>query len=561
MVTTIKLAGPAGMGIKSAGQLLSKVLILHNFNLRDYSEYPSLVRGGHNTYQVSFSSDLIYSPHYQVDFFFSLLGGHWQEHQAEFSSNTLVFGDEDFTASPKNAQYVNLPIKQIVDQVGSQLVANTICLGIVAYLLDLKTALFKEALKQQYGKNADINILAFEKAYDYAQNNYSNYRSPRIVPSKKSLSPLLADGNESFGWGFIKAGGDFYAAYPMTPATGTLHFLAEKQKDYPLTVLHHEDEIAVANIAAGAAIAGKRTAVGTSGGGFALMDETVSFCGIAEIGMVYYLVSRPGPATGLPTWTSQSDLLHAVFSGHGEFPKVVLAPGSQEESFEFGQQALNLAVHLQTPVIVVSDKFLGESSASLIDFAKQKPQIDSGKHEDSPLPGFQRYRTDIDDGISPLTYPGQKDGEFLSNSYEHDAFGYATENSAIAQSMAQKRQKKLQTAQKLAPKDLVYGPKNAKKLIICWGSPTAALREMIAAYQLPDYQLLQVRTLWPLSSHLESIIKKYRQVILVENNQTAQLGRLLKSQFNFTPNRQILKYDGRPFFPEELYQLITAKDN
>ena len=158
----------------------------------------------------------------------------------------------------------------------------------------------------------------------------------------------------------------------MTPATGTLHFLATKQEEFNIKVIHPEDEISAANMTAGAAFAGARSATGSSGGGFALMNEAISYCGVAEIGMVYYLVSRPGPATGLPTWTAQADLLHAIYSGHGEFPKVVIAPGDLDESFEMGIESLNLAAELQTPIIVVSDKFLGESSSNTKDLSKIK---------------------------------------------------------------------------------------------------------------------------------------------------------------------------------------------
>ncbi len=546
------------MGIKSAGQLFSRALIAHGFSVHDYNEYPSLVRGGHNTYQVSFSSQKIFSPHYSVDYFFSLAGGHWQEHLKEFSGDTLVFGDENFNRPPSPAKFISLPIKQIIDSVGNSLVVNTVCLGVIAFLLELDTDIFTDLLSSQYGKLAEVNLNAFHRAYDYAKNNYSPHI--RHLSGKKLRSPqILVDGNEAFGWGFLKGGGDFYAAYPMTPATGALHFLAEKQKDHSIIVLHPEDELAVANIGAGAAVAGRRVAVGTSGGGFVLMDETISFCGIAEIGMVYYLVSRPGPATGLPTWTSQGDLLHAVHAGHGEFPKVVLAPGNQEESFAFGQLAINLAVRLQTPVVVVSDKFLAESSASLPNLSRHKTVVNQGKREISPKPGYRRYRLDVPDGISPYTIPGQSDGEFLSNSYEHDEFGFATEDSVVAASMNEKRFKKNATARRLVPQDLLFGPKGASKLIVSWGSPSGPILEMLNRRPLPEYNFLQVRTLWPVSARLPKIIGRYRQIIVVENNQTGQLSALLKSQFSFAPHRQINKFDGRPYYPEELYHLITGQ--
>lgn len=555
MVHTIKLAGPAGMGIKSGGQLLAKILIAHGLNIKDYTEYPSLVRGGHNTYQITFSEKQVYSVHRTVDLFFSLLGGHWQSHLSEFTSDTLVFGDEAYSPDDQEAHFLNLPLKELSAQAGNPLVANTLCLGVTAYLYGLNPDISKKYITQQYGKYADINNHAFGLGFSYAQNNYSQFKSNYQLPVTDYRLPILNDGNEAIGWGFIRSGGNFYAAYPMTPATGILHFLADKQKEYDIKVLHPEDEIAVANIAAGAAFAGARASVGSSGGGFVLMDETISFCGVAEIGMVYYLVSRPGPATGLPTWTGQGDLLHAIYAGHGEFPKVVLAPGSQEEAFDLAVAAQNLAAVLQTPVIVLSDKFLGESASNVPDFSKTKVKVNHGQIISKPGDNYQRYSLDTADGISPLTLPGTPGGEFLSNSYEHDQFGLATEDPDLSAKMTAKRMAKLKLAQKLAPSNLLHGPKTAKNLIISWGSTTAPILE--ALKDLANFAFLQIRTLWPISPGLSKTIKKYKNITVIESSQTGQLTTLLKSQFNFNPDQTILKFDGRPFYPEELIKLLT----
>ncbi|NCU31942.1 MAG: 2-oxoacid:acceptor oxidoreductase subunit alpha, partial [Candidatus Moranbacteria bacterium] len=319
-VYTIKIAGPAGLGIKSIGQLFSKILIAHGFNLADYSEYPSLVRGGHNTYQISFSLDKVFAPHYDVDIFFSINPGHWQQHQSEFSQDTLIFSDEEVNKKDvKKGNFFNLPLKTLANEIGSPLVVNTISLGVAIYLLGFDLELAKDLVCGFYQKFSDLNARALQSGYDFAKSNLSDHKLNLKTKIDPKNGQELYEGNESFGWGFLAGKGNFYAAYPMTPSTGTLHFLAAKQEAHPeIKVIHAEDEIGVANMAAGAAFAGARAAVGTSGGGFALMNEAVSYCGVAEIGLVYYLVSRPGPATGLPTWTAQGDLMHAIYSGHGE---------------------------------------------------------------------------------------------------------------------------------------------------------------------------------------------------------------------------------------------------
>ncbi len=558
--STIKIAGPAGSGIKSAGQLFSKILIDHGFNLADYSEYPSLVRGGHNTYQITFSDQKVFSTHFNVDLFFSVYPGHWQQHQDEFSKSTLVFSEEDFSGVKSKANFINLPLKEMATEAGSSMVINTLCLGVATYLYNLDAKKAKEFICEAYAKYGEINCKAFDLSYEYAKTNLSKFQIKIKKPTKKNKMGFN-EGNEAFGWGFIKGGGKFYAAYPMTPATGTLHFLANKQAEFKLTVVHPEDEIAAANMAAGAAFAGARSATGTSGGGFALMNEVVSFCGITEIGMVYYLVSRPGPATGLPTWTSQGDLLHAIYSGHGEFPKVVLAPGDIDESFELGYVSLNLAARLQTPVIVVSDKLIGESSSSTQYFPDINVKIDEGKIKtEIEENDFKRYAF-TKDGISPLSLPGTPNGEFLCNSYEHDEFGFSTEDAVLAEKMFIKRMSKLETAQKICPKANFFGSKKAKKLILTWGSPKGAILEALKLMEnKEDFAVLQLKTLWPINPEIKTIINAFKKIIVIENNGTNQLITLLKSQFDFNPTTIINKNNGRPFYPEEIIKFLEIRN-
>lgn len=558
-VYTIKIAGPAGLGIKSIGQLFSKILIAHGFNLTDYSEYPSLVRGGHNTYQISFSLDKVYAPYHQVDMFFSINPGHWQQHLEEFNSKTLIFSDEDNTQkSLKNGIFSSLPLKTLAGEIGSPMVVNTISLGVAIYLLGFDIELSKTIVCGFYKQFCDLNARAIQSGYDYAQANFSKLKlnTKSKINSKNNLG--FYDGNESYGWGFLAGGGNFYAAYPMTPATGAMHFLAAKQEGNPkLKVFHAEDEIAAANIAAGAVFAGARAATGTSGGGFALMNEAVSFCGVAEIGLVFYLVSRPGPATGLPTWTAQGDLMHAIYSGHGEFPKVVMAPGDLEESFEMGYQSLNLAAKLQTPVLVVSDKFLAESAGSVKELSDIKVKIDEGDIVTNPGENFARYKF-TSNGISPRTIPGTPDGQFLTNSYEHDEYGFSTEDATIATKMFAKRQSKNKLAIKLAPKANIFGDNSAKKLIISWGSTKGPILEALKNLKnKTDFAFMQIKTLWPINPDLKLIIDNFKEIIVIENNGTSQLTTLLKSQFNFNPTKIYTKNDGRPFFPEEIVNYLN----
>ena len=556
-VYTVKFAGPAGMGIKSVGQLFSKILVAHGFNLADYSEYPSLVRGGHNTYQISFSQNKVYAPHHQIDFMISLVPGHWNQHIDEFLSDTLIFSDEQISKKDKmRGKFLSLPFKTLANEIGSAQVVNTISLGVVAYLLNFDLEITKSIVCGFYKNFCDLNARAIDSGYNYAKINFSKYKL-NLKHKKTSQKISFFEGNEAYSIGFLAGKGNFYCAYPMTPATGALHYLASKQEAYPeLKVIHAEDEIGVANMAVGAAFAGARAAVGTSGGGFALMNEAVSLCGITEIGLVYYLVSRPGPATGIPTYTAQGDLLYAIHSGHGEFPKIVLAPGDVDESFEMGYESLNLAAKIQTPVIVISDKFLGESNASTIDLSKVKVKIDNGDIETHPNIEFKRYLF-TKNGISPRAIPGTKKGQFLANSYEHDEFGFATEDAQMAKKMFDKRILKNKLALKLAPKANFFGQKTAKTLIISWGSTKGPILEALKNIKnTSDFAFLQIKTVWPINPDIQKIIAGFKDVIVIENNGTGQLVSVLKSQFDFNPGRVYLKYDGRPFFPEEIIKYL-----
>lgn len=542
-ILTIKIAGPAGLGIKSAGLLLAEILLAHGFNLHDYSEYPSLIRGGHNTYQVSFSFAPFFSVLSSVDIFFSLAPNHHLQHLSEFHSDTLIFTPD------------NLPFDQSLPKSN-----NIICLGVISFILGLNQKICQQLVKASYPQFASANLKAFQLGFNHASAKFTdkkiNLNLPRHCrgfPSKKLKNHQIYDGNQAFSWGFIRGGGDFYAAYPMTPSTGALHTLASLQKKHAITVVHPEDEIAAASMAVGAAFTGSRSAVGTAGGGFALMNETLSFCGVAEIGVVFYLASRPGPATGLPTWTGQSDLLYAVFAGHGDFPKIVLASSDQQDSYDLSLSALNLADCLQAPVILLSDKFIAESSTNLSDLSTAKTLVSTGPIFKKVPDNFRRYNWSTKSGVSPRCLPGTSGGEFVANSYEHDQFGFATEDQAVVTKMVQKRAKKLHTALKLCPPPIFLGSKTAKNLVISWGSTKGPILQALSKLKnKDDYALLHLRTLWPINPDLKLLIKPFKKIIVIENNQSGQLTQLLKSQFNFNPDRRILKFDGRPFFPEEL---------
>ncbi len=523
-VWTIKIAGPAGTGIKSVGTLLSQILNQSGYFLKDYSEYPSLVRGGHNTYQVSFSNEAVFAVHREIDLMVSLQAGHWQEHQKELSKKAILLTDNDGG--------LHLPLATMCTQLGGKIYGNIIALGVVSFLLDVNKELALKVVKNHFGQD-EIDHKAFELGWKYGADNFQKLKIGKAKKFRKKK--MIVDGNEAVGWGLYKAGLNLFAAYPMTPATGLLHFLAKNQDEFKIRVIHPEDEIAAASIVCGASMVGGRSATGTSGGGFALMTESVSLAGAAELGVVFYLSQRPGPATGMPTWTSQGDLLFAVNAGHGEFPKIVLAPGDQKESFELGKKSLNLANKFDVPVILLSDKNLSESSANVDDLAAEKMEIIESK---KAIPG-----------------KGQKIK--LYNSYEHDEAGFSVEEANKAKANVETKLKKIEKIKKSLPKVNFYASPKAKKLIVCWGSVKGAVLEALKTMKnKEEFAVLQIVSLWPLEENLEKIINSFSERILIENNAFGQLGQLLKSVMTIDFEKRILRYDGRPFFPEEIKEAL-----
>jgi 2-oxoglutarate ferredoxin oxidoreductase subunit alpha len=458
-----------------------------------------------------------------VDVFISLVAGHSQEHESEFKKDSLVFSDNDGK--------INLPLKEMCGELGGNIYANTISLGLLAFLLNLDKSFSKKNIEDAFGCDS-VNLKAFEMGYSWAEKNCQKLLIDKGINFDKKI---IVDGNEAAGWGLYKAGLQMFVAYPMTPASGLLHFLAKNINEFKIKVIHPEDEIAVASIASGASMAGTRSAVGTSGGGFALMTETISFNAQAGLGVVYFLSQRPGPATGMPTWTSQGDLLFAVHSGHGEFPKVVLAAGDHDESFELSKLALNLANQFDIPVIMLSDKNLSESSANTKDFNQEKEvKIESLK-----------------------AIPGKGQNIKLYNSYEHNEEGYSVEGAEESKKAMDLRMSKIKDILKAMPKVNLFGSDKAKKIIVSWGSTKGAILEALKKMEdKEDFAFLQIKGMWPLDPKIGQIINAFEDKILVENNATGQLQNLLKSQMTVEFTKKILKYDGRPFFPEELKEAL-----
>ena len=462
-------------------------------------------------------------------------------------------------------------------KLGNPLLMNTVGVGAILKLAGLATETTVKILAEEFGRKGkdvvEANLNALRSGFEYIKDS-----PPGRVLQGESLrswgQELLITGSEAMGLGAIAAGLGLYASYPMTPASPLLHFLAAHQDEFGYVVRQPEDEIAAANMVIGAMHAGVRAMCGTSGGGFALMNETLALAGMTETPMVIYLAQRPGPATGLPTWTEQGELQYSIHAGHGEFLRFVLAPGDPREAFLMAAEAFNLAERYQAPVIILGDKYLGESAMTVDGLDLDSVSIDRGailtERDLSKRKNFQRYEL-TDNGISPRSLPGMAGGIYTANSDEHEYHGSVDESSQMRVWQQGKRLKKLAAAAGKLPGPKLIGDPKAETTIITWGStkmPALQAIEMIrsrgpvAKINLnrapPLVNLLHFSYLWPMNQEAvnAALSNIGSRTLIVENNATGQFESLLKSQVGFVPTGKLRKFDGRPIYPEEIINAL-----
>ena len=572
MKYTWKIGGEAGFGIMTTGLVFSKIITRFGYHIHDFIEYPSLIRGGHNAYEVTISDELVGAPKEKINLLICLNKETYDLHKKRLVDNALiVFDESEFQIEEKNYQPINIPFQKILDGFkGEQIMKNTIALGASLALIGLDLTELTKIIESQFIRKGQ-EVVDFNKKFAEAGFNAVKEKYPgsikTILPKKNVEPALVITGNDAFSLGSVIADCRFYCAYPMTPSSGVLTNLAAWQNKVGMVVRHAEDEISVINTAIGSSFTGVRSAVGTSGGGFALMTEAVSLAGMTEVPLVIFIAQRPGPATGMPTWTQQADLLFSVFSGHGEFPKIVLAPGDVEEMLVLSAEAYNLADLYQTPVIVLSDMFLSESHQSMLkssfdNFAKNY-QVKRGKLINQPaVTPYLRYQVTVD-GISDRLLPGTKDNFYQSNSYEHLEDGHTTEAAAEVKKQVEKRLQKENTYLKndfQLPK--IYGDlETAETVFVSWGGVKNILlaAQKVAEEKGKKIAIIHFSYVYPLDKEkVKALFAKDKRYVLVENNATGQFGKLLQMETGIEIKEKLLKYDGRSFSLEEIVDQLKG---
>lgn len=573
---TVKIGGPAGYGIKSTGMMLAKTCFRGGLKVFDYLEYPSLVRGGHNTYTVTASTENIYTVDEGIDILLALDELTINEHHTELTRDAGILYDVDTVdfdakvcANPHVYCFPVPMLKIASDAGGTKQMINVAALGATVAIADYDLNILLSLIQKQFAKKGDaivtMNQTIATNAYNYAKEKFPPGFPHRIKKVGSAGNRVYINGNEAMALGAIAGGMKSYIAYPMTPSSSILHTVAALESQYDILVKQAEDELAVINMAIGSAQAGSRTMLGTSGGGFALMTEALGLAALTETPLVIAEVQRPGPSTGLPTWTEQGDMQFVSHASQGDFPRCVLVPGDAEEAFQITAKAQSLAEVYQMPIIVLSDKHLAESNFTHDYFDQKQIKIDRGKllsdKEVAAKKNYNRYAVTAD-GISPRSIPGQKNGIYIANSDEHDPFGYSDETSENRVAQVDKRQRKLIKLEKELPKAKLYGPKKAKRTLIGTGSTKNAILEAIEILkQLGDTKtnFLQIYSLTPFidGRQVEAILadRKIKSVI-IENNKTGQLGNIIRQAVGHSSDYAMLKYDGRQFFPSEIVRAL-----
>ncbi len=577
---TWKIGGEAGFGIMSTGEMFARVCLRGGLHVFTYTEYPSLIRGGHNTIQITAAPRPMPAHRTDVQVLIALNRETLDLHLAEVAPQGVIIydtSDRTFAGFAENevkrrdVQLLGLPLEELALAGGGiKLMRNTVALGASCALLDIPTDHLTDIIRDEFGHKGEevvaLNTKVLLAGYQAVSNQQRQNCPWSITLQEKSQEQLLLTGNDALALGALQAGCQLYSGYPMTPASSILHFLAKHGPDYGVLVRHAEDEIAAIHHAIGAAYTGVRAMTATSGGGFSLMTEAVGMAAMTEVGIVVVNAQRPGPSTGLPTWTEQGDLRQVLHASQGTFPRIVLAPSSHEECFTLIQDAFNLADQYQTPVIVLTDKYLAEGHRDVpIDALHARP-ITRGKlwsaNDTKPNGAFRRYRTDVADGVAPRSLPGTPGGLFLANSDEHDEAGYSSETAADRIAQMERRARKIATLKKTMIPPRSLGPAGAPLTVVTWGStagPVEAALGILKEHYGLQANAVVVTMIAPFpSTAFDIMLQSSRQTVVVEGNRAGLFAGWVRQQTGLMFDHTINRFDGRPFDPAELAEQFAA---
>ena len=562
---TIAIGGAAGQGIATPGNMLARIFARRGLHLYSYNAHQSIIRGGHILLMLRIGEEEVLSHGDRMDVLVCLNQDTMDRHLRHMGQGSCVIynSDDIEPGEPRpGAQLCPMPVKQLSNESKNKVIQNTLSLGVMMSLLGLDFAVLQDALKQLLGKKGDQvvgeNVVVARAGYDYAASHFEPFPKP-LPQGAKPLGTWA--GNDAIAIGGAAAGVKFYAAYPMSPASGVLHWMAQNGRSLGIMVRQVEDEIGVANMTIGAAHTGVRAMCATSGGGFALMTEAIGSAAMMEIPAVFINVMRAGPSTGVPTKTEQGDLRQMLGASQGDFERFIVAPKNALDAFNSMPELFNLVDRAQCPGILLSDLLISEGTFSFDpDAVNLHPEIDRGALilDPSPNGDYHRY-ADTTTGVSPRVPPGHEGFVHTVATDEHDEAGVLISdeftNPLIRRQMVEKRARKFETvAADIEPPQL-EGPKAADVTLVGFGSTYGVIKEAIAQLADEGVKANQLAIKWIVPFHTDAVTKalvKAKRIVVVENNFTGQFAQYMRGETGITAHAHIRKYDGEPLSPHHV---------
>lgn len=558
---SLKFGGQSGQGINTLGEFVSKALKDLGYHIFAYREYPSVIKGGYASYQIDFSPSEVLSPSKMCDMLVCISQSALEQYITTVRKNgTILHTVKEYVFDKKTDEYIkkkNINIIYIdsLDITNKQkapvIMSNIVMLGSIWKVMDLDIKVLENVITNYFSKKKNIDLLSEKKCLTagYDIKDLKNKDIPKVKNTSWSKSKVIT-GNESLALGAIASGCRAYYAYPMTPATSILEVLGNTSFKTNILVKQAESEITAAQMVMGSMYMGTRAFTATSGGGFDLMTESISFSGVSEIPLVIVLGQRAGSGTGVPTWTGSSDLNVALYSGHGEFPKCVLCASDPIDSFELIQDAFNISERFQIPVILLTEKHIAESIFNISNIPNSR-KIDRGISQNGTL----RYIY-TKNGISPRWIPKSGKNTYLTNSDEHNQTGVSTEREEDIVNMTEKRMRKIVTLKKILPEPKYYGSKDPKIIFIGMGSSKNAVLDAMKQTK-KEISFLHYKYIYPFKKKkLTQLINSKAKIVLIENNQSSGFGKLIKQECNFYISNTLNKFDGRQFFVDDILEYL-----
>ncbi|HEV2387199.1 MAG TPA: 2-oxoacid:acceptor oxidoreductase subunit alpha [Candidatus Acidoferrales bacterium] len=575
----IGIGGAAGQGVATPGDIFAKVLSRRGLHLNAYNAYQSIIRGGHTFLTIRAGIEKVTNMGDRIDLLIPLNQDSMDRHLQLLSAGAACIYNADTIepgAAGEGVQLCPLPVSKLADITRNKVAQNTLALGAGLSMAGVAFQALESVLEEQFGKKGGVvvaeNVGVARAGYDYATSNFNPFPNP--LPATGNRFAVLS-GNVAMAMGGAAAGVKFYCAYPMSPSTGVLHWMAAHARKAGIMVRQVEDEIGVINMAIGAAHAGVRAMCATSGGGFALMSEGLGMAAMMETPVVVIDCQRAGPSTGVPTKTEQGDLWQMLGAAFGDYPRVIAAPLDIGDCFKIIPEMFNIVDRFQCPGIVLCDLLLSEGRLSVdpreLDFTlpiDRGELITTADGSPSGLAGngaYKRYRI-TESGVSPRAVPGVPGCIHTAATDEHDEDGVLISDEFTSpvkrRAMMEKRMRKVIGIEAAVPPPVLLGPRNADVTLIGWGSTKGVIEEAceILSEQGISANRLPIRWLVPLHGEaILDILKGSRHSIIVENNYSGQFARYLRSETSYVPNGYIRKYDGEPFMPHHVVEAVKEQ--